>query len=275
MKNNERPLDHDTRPCVERSRVGRHGSRWFLTGCLALGVVAGTPGVGIGEPQVSEAPKPESERRPGAGVIVLMPVSDQTQDHLRLAATFVVTGDILAGSRLVATAILPYSGQRVVLRNFSPQPFSVHGGPCPGAVRPDLSECSTATSYPLTGFGLPTPSLPVGAVVEVSLRSGPTDGQVADFHIKTVESMRGIAQAGDGTITVFGRFNPTLPAEVYLGLYLRPFRQVAISVAADRIVVDPKNDAAMPRWTPDLYPVTVCQPGIGCDSLLLRLRLRP
>ena len=204
-----------------------------------------------------------------------MPVSDQTQDHLRLAATFVVTGDILAGSRLVAIAILPYSGQRVVLRDFSPQPFSVHGGPCLGAVRPDLSECSTATSYPLTGFGLPTPSLPVGSVVEVSLRSGPADGQVADFHIKTVESMRGVAQAGDGTIMVFGSFNPTLPAEVYLGLYLRPFRQSAVSVAADRIVVDPKNDAAMPRWTPDLYPVTVCQPGIGCDSLLLRLRLLP
>jgi hypothetical protein len=199
-----------------------------------------------------------------------MPVTDQTQDHLKLAATFVVTGDIAAGSRLLATAELP-SGERVVLRDFSPQPFSLHGGPCPGAMRPDLSECSTATSYPLTGFGLPTVSLPIGARIDVYLRSNPARGTAIASHTSTGQFMNGIGQAPDGTIRIYGDFKPNLPAQVYIGLWMHPFHQQAVHLAADVILVDPKKDSAMPKWMPDLYPVTVCQPQLGCDTLLLRL----
>jgi hypothetical protein len=203
-----------------------------------------------------------------------MPVTDQNQDHLKLAATFVVTEDIAPGSRLLAVASLP-SGQRVILRDFEPQPFSLHGGPCPGAISSDRSDCSTATSYPLTGFGLPTASLPVGSQVEVLLRQNLTPGIVTTSHTSTRQFVGGISQAKDGTITIYGEFRPAQPLAVYIGLSARPFGRQSVSVSADRILVHPKKDPHTPNWMMDLYSVTVCQQNVGCDTLLARLSFLP
>ena len=209
--------------------------------------------------------------RPGSpGFIVMMPVTDQTQDHLRLAATFVTTGDIVDGSRLLATALLP-SGQRLLLREFSPQPFSAHGGHCPGAATREPSECSAATSYPLTGFGLPTNSLPLGSQVDVYLSSNRSSEAPPNRHTNTRHFLNGIGQTADGMIRISGDFKPELPVDVYINFWLHPYQNRAVQVATDSVVVDPKKDPGMPKWIPDLYPITVCQPGIGCDTLLLRL----
>jgi hypothetical protein len=112
------------------------------------------------------------------GIIVMSPVSDNTQNHLRVAATFMVTGNLPTGM-ILATAVLP-SGEHVVLREFPAEAcFVRYSYAQPGPYPKALTENSCSpTSYPLTGFDLPVASLPVGATVEVSvtpvrLTSGP------------------------------------------------------------------------------------------------------
>src|SRR5579872_3331747 len=53
------------------------------------------------------------------GIVVMWPVPDNSQEHMRLAASFMVTGNLPGGTRLVASAVLP-TGQQIMLRNFFP-----------------------------------------------------------------------------------------------------------------------------------------------------------
>jgi len=205
------------------------------------------------------------------GVIVMSPVNDLTQNHLQLAATFLVTGDIAPGSRLVAVAKLP-SGQQIVLRDFSPQSATSRCSPCSSDGRRGPLPCCSPTSYPLTGFDLPFPSLPDGAVVTVTLAPSPLfASRFSPVMIWTARVLRGAEQSPDRlTITLPGSFDPNVPAEVYFGLSPIPVRSDAVTVRQDRITLDLRRDRATARWISDLYPLTVHQPGEACDTVLLR-----
>jgi len=208
------------------------------------------------------------------GIIVMSPVSDNTQNHLRLAASFMVTGNLPA-STVSATAIMP-NGERVVLRQFPAEGCFVRysytqSGPYAKALTQD--SCSP-TSYPLTGFDLPIASLPVGTVVEVSItpaRLG--NGPVRQFRIRTGTSIRGIEQSTDRLhLNIAGVFNPNLSTYIYFGLWPVPVRPEAVTVLSDQIVIDLSKHQDARRWTTDLYAITVYQQGTVCDTVLMRFR---
>jgi hypothetical protein len=205
------------------------------------------------------------------GVIVMSPVNDLTQNHLQLAATFLVTGDIAPGSRMVAVAKLP-SGQQLVLRDFSPQPATSRCSPCSSdGRRGPLPRCSP-TSYPLTGFDLPVRSVPAHSVVTVTLTpSRLFAGRFTPVMIWTGRVLRGAEQSPDRlTITLPGNFDSSAPAEVYFGLWPVPVRSDAVTVRQDRLTIDLRKDRVAARWMSDLYPLTIHQPGEPCDTVLLR-----
>ncbi len=204
------------------------------------------------------------------GIIVTSPVSDNTQNHLRLAATFMVTGN-LPDSTILATAVLP-SGEHLVLREFPAEACSVrysHTLPSPYPKALSENSCSP-TSYPLTGFGLPTASLPVGAIVEVVVRPARLSGvPVKLFIIRTSATLRGIEQSTDRLkLEIPGTFAVSMPAFVYFGLWPVPVRPEAVAVRSDGITVDLNKDSYARRWATDLYSITIYQPGRTCDSVL-------
>jgi hypothetical protein len=204
------------------------------------------------------------------GIIVTSPVSDNTQDHLRLAATFMVTGNLPAGT-ILATAVLP-TGEHLVLREFPAAACFVRysytlADPYPKSL--SANSCSP-TSYPLTGFGLPTASLPVGAIVEVVVRPVRLSSvPLKPFVIRTSATLRGIEQSADRMkLEIAGTFAVSLPAFVYFGLWPVPVRPEAVAVRSDGITVDLDKDSDARRWTTDLYAITIYQPGRTCDSVL-------
>jgi len=155
----------------------------------ALIFMAATPAAAVAADFENAYPK-----NTAPGIIVMSPVSDLTQNHLQLAATFLITGNIAPGTRLSASATLP-SGQTIVLREFTPESTSQIG-----FVATDRSgnqrvfQGGGPTSYPLTGFGLPTASLPFGALVSVRI-DGPTvkaSESLLPFQIRTTPVIRGV-----------------------------------------------------------------------------------
>ena len=242
---------------------------WPVAADLLLALVTLKPVVGLSVEPVDDSPAINT----APGIIVMSPVSDLNQNHLQLAATFLVTGDITANSRLVATAILP-AGEEIILRDFSPQPASSRCSPC----RTDGSHgpfpCCMPTSYPLTGFGLPTASLPMGTQVVATLVPSPEhNSKMSPFLVRTAPAVRGIEQSADRLrIRIAGAFTVGIPAYLYFGLWPVPVRPEAVSVLPNQIEIDLARDPRARRWSNDLYPITIYQPGAVCDTVLLRFR---
>jgi len=247
---------------------GLEGYSRFIALVLAylahLGMAPATP---------AQAPV-ETPHNYAPGIVVLSPVSDNTQNHLRLSATLMVTGS-LPDSMVLAVAILP-TGERLTLREFPAEACFVQysydqPGPFPKSLTKD--SCSPA-SYPLTGFGLPVASLPVGAIVEVTVMPIRREAtQVRPFRIRTTSSIRGIEQSANRLqMTIAGVFQPGLPAYVYFGLWPVPIRPEAATVLPGQIAVDLSKDQAARRWATDLYPITVYQQDLVCDTVLVRFQ---
>lgn len=210
------------------------------------------------------------------GIIVMSPVPDGGPDHFRLAGAFMVTGNLPPGSRLLATATLP-SGEVVVLRDFVPEACSIHytfpDDWQPASARSLAEDSCTPTSYPLTGFGLPTASLPFGSAVDVKVLPIRRSGDLKAFQVRSTDTVSGIRQSADrALITITGNFAGNTVAYVYFGLWPVPVKPEAVTVRPERIVIDLQKDPKARRCVSGFYPITVYQPGAVCDTVLLRLQ---
>jgi hypothetical protein len=126
------------------------------------------------------------------------------------------------------------------------------------------------------GLTLANGKLPVGVVVEATFTPEPKFAvDYKPFTVRTTSVITGAEESPDrSSITISGAFNPATPAYIYFTREPVPVRPEAVTVLADRIVIDLTKDSDTAHWAADTYSVVVYQPasakaGAIDDTVLL------